>query len=287
MTVFLRLKQRLSRLKQQRALPPHAVIMLTNPRAGSTWLFDALRCHPAVDIHRTAALWTWLGLSGRRYPRDLSSNSDQSIEVEVKPGQTERLPIFALPEAATAPRGLTRFALEKCHPHFLRHGADAFVGQLNTLDTRLIYQIRDPRAAIISFLRYKERNPGWNHKIPPDEVVAFMQESYETILAVASTHPGMVIDYAQLEGDTHATLRRVFTWLWPETPDAANDALLTAIIDATRRDTRAPTAFLGAKVSSANDDSYAAYFHAHQAEIDACDRAYTAILALSTVEPRA
>ncbi|HEX2623358.1 MAG TPA: hypothetical protein VHL11_24525, partial [Phototrophicaceae bacterium] len=98
--------------------PERLAVLLTNPRSGSTWLFDAIRCHPAVYVQPSADVFTWLGMTGRRYPRDLSGNSAKAPKTEVRPGDWETLPIFTLPDEIQNAHPLPPYALEKCHPHF-------------------------------------------------------------------------------------------------------------------------------------------------------------------------
>ena len=70
---------RLDREQRQRRLagarrdaarrPVEGVLLLICPqRVGSTWLFDLLRHHPAVEIFPSADVARRLGVSGRRYP---------------------------------------------------------------------------------------------------------------------------------------------------------------------------------------------------------------------------
>jgi hypothetical protein len=269
--------------------PDHVAILLTNPRSGSTWLFDAIRCHPAVAMRPTADMFTWLGMNGRRYPRDLSGDSNQTTQVEVRPGEWEGLPTFLLPPVLQA-NTLPKYALEKCHPHFFKHDVPGFVGKLRELErrstVRMLYQVRDPQASLISFLRYRERNATWNPHIGEAELPAHMRRIYESLLKSAQAYPGLIINYDDLEADFAGTMTRIFGYLWTD-DNSANPALIAAIDQATGREQRSATTFLGQRVTRPDSDKvpYAAMFERHAADIEACHRAYQALLKLKEDQP--
>src|SRR5687767_14804356 len=64
-------RQRAARRADLGAPPERLVLILCNPRSGSTWLLDALRCHPAIELHPRYTVFARLGSVGRRYPLDL------------------------------------------------------------------------------------------------------------------------------------------------------------------------------------------------------------------------
>lgn len=265
--------------RKKLALPERLLILLTNPRSGSTWLFDALRTHPAIDIEPEAVVFTYLGMNGRRYPRDLSGDGASTQTVEVRPGEWETLPTFTLPHTDFDP-SLPRYALEKCHPHFFKHDVDSFVQKLKRLpNVRMIYQVRDPDESLLSFMRYKERNPSWNPHIGQDELPAHMRRIYESLLKCAQQYPGLVVDYTTLENDFEGSMRRIFDTLWQGGYD---DALLTAIQDATRREKRSHTTFLGGSKTDAVRDkgTYTEMFQRYAQDIEACHTAYRSLLRL-------
>jgi hypothetical protein len=279
-----RLRRELDRLERRGRLPDRAVLLLTNPRSGSTWLFDALRCHPGLVVHAEADLWEYFDLHGRRYPRDLSGDQNNAVRIEVQPGTWELLPRFALPSALTSPaRMVEPYALEKCHPHFFDHDVHRFVARLREMNARgsarVIYQVRDPRASIVSFLRYKERNPTWNTQLAPEQVIPHMRRIFASLSATAAAYPGLIVDYDDLERDTQATLKRIFAWLWPGKAPTSDAALLTEIIEATGRGKRSATPFLGAQISEANDATYAPLFAQFAEDLAACYTAYDALRA--------
>lgn len=269
--------------RRPKPFPQRLAILLTNPRSGSTWLFDAIRCHPAVAMHPTADIFTWLGMTGRRYPRDLAGDDSQAEQIEVRPGEWEALPTFQLPPALQATT-LPTYALEKCHPHFFKHDVPGFVGKLRDLERRLtlrmLYQVRDPQASLISFLRYRERNATWNPHIGPDELPAHMRRIYESLLKTAQAYPGLIVNYDDLETDFAGTMTGIFRYLWA---DAEPDPVLIAAIEAaTGREQRSATTFLGQRVTRPDSDKvpYAAMFERYAADIEACHTAYQALLAL-------
>lgn len=284
--VLRRLPFRAATHAHKRPIPDHMLLLLTNPRSGSTWFFDALRCHPALEMLPEAAIFEHFDLKGRRYPRDLATGSAGTVQVEVKTGVWESLPNFELPPEVAPPPVSPRYAVEKLHPHFFDHQTAAFVQQLRQIpDARMIYHVRNPQESIISFLRYQQRNPTWNPHLTPAQVPAHMHRIYETMLACARAYPGIVVDYAQLEQDFVGTLQQVFAFVWQDAYAAASPqdvAFTAAIAAATSREKRAQTTFLGARTTHLTEDKaqYAALFSEFAADIAACDAAYQALLSL-------
>jgi hypothetical protein len=277
-----RIRRELERMERRNRLPDRAVLLLTNPRSGSTWLFDALRCHPGLVVNAEADLWAYFGMHGRRYPRDLKGDPDNAVQIEVQPGNWETMPRFALASALTSPaRTVEPYALEKCHPHFFDHDVPRFVGRLKDLDAtgsaRVIYQMREPRASIVSFLRYKERNPQWNARIAPEQVIPHMRRIFESLAACAAAYPGLIVDYEELERDMQGALKRIFAWLWPGKKPSSDPALLAEIVEATSRGKRGATPFLGPLVSSADDAQYAPLLAQFADDLAACKAAYSTL----------
>ena len=87
--------------ERRHRLPEQTVLLLTNPRSGSTWLFDALRCHPGLIVNAEADLWQYLGMRGRRYPKDLRGDPDNAVRIEVRPGEWEALPRYVFADLKT------------------------------------------------------------------------------------------------------------------------------------------------------------------------------------------
>ncbi len=284
--------ERLKRLLFPLPVPERVLILLTNPRSGSTWLFDALRCHPAIEMHPSAVIFERLHLSGRRYPRDLSDGPHATLRIEIAPQQWALVPCFSIADAGqyVSPEVLAQpYAIEKAHPHFFDHYVRGFVHDLKGLEhkatVKVIYQARDPRSSVVSFLRYKERNPGWNAHISPDEVFDHMARIFESMADTAAAYTGLVIDYSDLTDRFHETLADVFDFLWPEAehngrdPDFIN---LIAAETAWEKRKASGTPFLGGEKGSAAGQlgEYEALFAAHEREIERCYAAYRALLAL-------
>lgn len=288
---FRRLINRLRRAAENRTvpnpIPPRVVILMTNPRSGSTWLFDALRCHPSVTVRRNVEVFAFLGMTGRRYPRDLAGDPTDAVRVEVRAGEWDNLPNFHLPTEVVAQAAkLPVWEVEKGHPQFFGFDVPAFVGRLNALkalgcDVQMVYQVRDPRESMTSFLRYKERNPDWFSHITPERVPTYSRRIFEGLLACANAYPGLVVDYEELQGDVRVVLARLYAHLWSD-PAAATPDLLEAIAHATGRGQRAQkTPFLGKQTTQEADvESYAALFEVNKAQVEASYTAYHALLAM-------
>ena len=274
-------------------LPRRAIIVLANQRCGSTWLFDALRCHPAIKVQRSAAVYDALGLAGRRYPLGLSGGPAATCAIEVLSGQWEGIPKLVASEAKplVSKAVLARpYAIEKCHPHLFGHDVNAFLRALGRIDrhrtVRMVYQVRDPRHSIISFLRYKQRDPSWHSYITPDRVPEHMCRAYESILRTAVRCPGLVVDYVGLVNEFHETIGGIMDYLWPgrTQPQNDSDARLTELmVQKTARKSRAVKgiSFLGAAGASEATDQYQAYLARHAETLKRCYRAYSSLLRLS------
>jgi len=205
------------------APPERLVLILCNPRSGSTWLVDALRCHPAIELHPRYTVFALLGCVGRRYPLDLASGASDAAQVEVELGRWSGVPPFACEgaEAEPAVRALP-YAIEKIHPHFFGHDEGAFLARLAALERRAqvetVYLTREPQAALRSFLSYQRRNPRWNAQIRPPQAPRHLRRMYETLLRTARRRPGLVVDYDDLAQRFAPTLALMLARLWPHAP---------------------------------------------------------------------
>jgi hypothetical protein len=249
------------------------VIILANPRSGSTWLLDMIRCHPSISIHPRYEVYDRLGLEGRRYPRDLSGVSSPSRKIEVTPENWEAVPI----NCAAAGK---RINIEKIHPHFFDHRVSNFIEKIKSFspecDVRLIYHVRDPKATLVSFLEYKRRNPSWDHRAL-NEIPSHLRRIYTSILDVSQSVPGLAMDYSTLSADTEAELERAFRFIVEKGTKKPN---IQRIRKKTNREKRkaAKNSFVGEKRSGELVNEYNEYFVRHQAEIDRCYDAYNALL---------
>jgi len=270
-----------------RNLPERTAILLTNPRSGSTWLLDVLRAHPRIGMMPRATVFRALRMDGRRYPLDLSAGPDADRRIEVRPGQWEAIPSFDADIAVPGLEALPLCGVEKCHPHFFDHRVERFAGDLELLGratrVRMVYQVRDPRSSIVSFLRYQQRNPSWNAERAPVEVVAHMHRIFQSMLEVARKVPGVSVDYADLKRDFQGVVAQLLEFLWEQDPGAAarHREVLGPIAEITRREVRETGrgSFLGAG-ESRMDEEAEALFRRCAPDLEAADEAYQRILDL-------
>jgi len=196
------------------------LLLLTLPRSGSTLLFDALRCHPSVSMSPRAAVWNALGLNGRRYPRDLS-NVKNGVSIATHSGHWEKLPRCNLPGKFN----VEHYNIEKLHPEFFKFRIELFLTRVEALRKRgdtikILYQVRDPRSAITSFMNYQRRSGSWyRHMWGGDKLMRFQHRTWHALLETYKREPGMVIDYAAVRHDLPSTLRYIYGYLWPDSPE--------------------------------------------------------------------
>lgn len=253
------------------------IILLTNPRSGSTWLLDMLRCHPSISMHLRYEVYDRLGLGGRRYPRDLSGYSDAARKIEVVPETWEGIPQQKIEIEGTD--GEEKANIEKIHPHFFDHRVPSFVERAKSLaaerNVRFIYQVRDPKATLVSFLEYKRRNSSWDHRAL-DEIPAHLRRIYESILDVSELIPGLAVDYDALSADVVSETERVLCFARGVDTVGVD---IQRIQDKTSREKRKSTgtSFVGEKRSGEFIDDYEAYFAEHRNELDRCYAAYDAL----------
>jgi hypothetical protein len=273
--------------------PTRAVILLSSPRSGSTWLFDAIRCHPAIYVHPSAVIYERLGMKGRRYPRDLSNGPHSVQEIEVKRQHWERIPMFDVSDMMekTPERFLCEtYAIEKCHPEFFNYDASVFLDNVRRLEEKsvqlkFVYQVREPRASIASFMSYQKRNLTWYPKTKDARLATYMCQTYETILEVARQRRGHIIDYADLATTLESVLKDIYSYLWPNPNTSEANFMLQvspASVKATSRDRRVSTGspFLGeaaGPISGASPE-HSHFFDRYDKEIAKCYSSYEFLL---------
>jgi hypothetical protein len=206
-----------------------------------------------------------LGLSGRRYPRDLVCARGAAMDIEVTPGKWRKIPLFSiredLPEVIPAfnmPE--RRFAIEKFHPEFYAFDTNAFLQRLEKLESRnyevrMIYVTRDPIASFSSFMRYQKRNPRWYPTVKGSDLAVYMEKSFASLQYAAERHPGLIIDYSRMVSDLGGTLAWIYNSIWPDQKEPErifNRHISHAAVKATARDKRSAsgTTFLGEKAGS-------------------------------------
>lgn len=283
----------------ERKDPPRRWLLIVAPqRTGSTWLLDALRCHPRIALHPTPHITRLLGMGDiGRYPQGLSdAHADTAADVtqvEVRDGVGAMVPRFDPPEALQkAARDLPAWVVEKVHPEFFDWDAAAFAARLDALErehdveVRVAYRLRDPRGAVRSMLRYKRREPRWYSHIPADDVPAFMARTFEAVQQLTTLRPGPVLDYARGEADPTDELRRVFTWLWASSDEAIAGDIATWAAEITGKESRSerrPGTFLSTPAAEAHADDET-LLRTHGEELQRCDAAYRAMLSFQEIE---
>lgn len=277
--------------------PKKVLILLTNPRSGSTWLTDAIRCHPSVEYEPRADLCEYLELSDyRRYPRDLSDRSDCELEIEVHRGRWAKIPLFNLPEElynALKNSYDSKFAIEKLHPENFNFDLTGFLNRIKKLEKkgvifRFIYQARDPKAAMVSFMNYQKRAPDWYTDLKNNRLMQYMCKTYETLLKAAERREGIVVDYDDINSDLESVLRHVYLDLFPNADEKVTNHICKTAENLTRREirTRSSTPFLGsiAGAEKGNSGQYVNFFENYGNEIDACYISYNRLLMLKEMQ---
>lgn len=263
-------------------LPPRALLLLTNPRSGSTWFFDALQSFPGVDFDRRARLFRSLCASGRRYPLDLTNGPDGVKDVEFDWWNWGKVPVFDVSSGTGhAPERLTRetWSVEKFHPEFFGFNAEDFLKSVSILENKgvrvaVVYHVREPRASFSSFLNYQERNPQWYKRTKGKRLADLLLGTYRSMFEIADRRPDLVVDYGDMIADLPGVLQRVHFRLW-ENPDASEkdfvERMTRAVAEATSRKKRVAvgTKFLGQKAGPVRGgaDKHAGFFAEYDREV--------------------
>lgn len=271
-------------------VPKRCLLQITIPRCGSTLLMDALRCHPGICLDPRAIIHEQLKLKGGRYPEALSEGSDASLDLEVMPHQGAKVPTFELPQYAETMGNLIRedeWFLEKIHPAFFQYDVEKFVENVkqyeseNRAKVKFIYQVRDPKTALASYINYQKRDPSWNSN--QGDPFAYMKKSYKALLTAARKLEGLVVDYSDLQTDLAETLRSVYRFVWEGNEKMSPSELIETAVELTARDKRfgsSNTTFLGKQAG----DSYEyprdlePLFEEHSKEIEICYEYYQELL---------
>ncbi len=244
--------------RNARLLQPRCCLIIVSAnRTGSTWLLDALRCHPRIIFLPTAEIWLGLGLDGmNRYPAGLSGGPDATMEFEIQPGRGELVPSYELPveiAAAVAKSMLQEHAIEKLHPEFFDWDAGAFSDRVKNFarttgrEIRVLYRVRDPKDAIRSMISYKRRDPSWYAEVGEAEVPGFFARTLRCLAELRVLLPGLVADYSEQTVDATSSLVRAFDWIWPDSDQRMHQLVAAAATELTtlarRRDANETTFF--------------------------------------------
>lgn len=280
-----------ARLRDGDKLPERVLTLLTVPRSGSTWLMDMLRSNPYITLRPSARIFELLQLEGGRYPLGLSNGPNARTDFENMPDRGTRIPAFTplghpMPIAAQRP-----YALEKIHPQFFQDDAEAFnqtvceVEQEHGIHFHFVYQVRDPRSTISSFLNYQKRDPSWLRYINMDEVLPYHLRAYRTMLDFARLRSGFLVDYPPLKTNPTGMLTTLYQELWPDEDPELLREHASAAVAATRREKRQSEhtdKFLGATEGAISGGSaeYAELFEANTDLMDQIYSDYHALLAM-------
>lgn len=244
--------------------PERCLLLVTIPRSGSTWLLDAMRCHPAVRFEASALLFELLGLRGGRYPRALADRGDASVDIEITNGTGARIPAFELP-AGVVPAQLSEmeepYTIEKIHPDFFLFDPQRLLRRLRGLESRgvqvkLVYQVREPARVAASISRYKRRDPSWYPSLQLDNLVPYLERCFRSLDQMVEILPGPVFDYRELTDDLAAVLQRIYRHLWPTAERRAWGKIASAaaaLSSLERRKTAGTTLFFGDEQPAASD----------------------------------
>ena len=276
-------------------VPQKALILLTSHRSGSTWLSDAIRCHPAVEYYHTAVVYEALGIEGRRYPGDLSNQTDGVYEIEVQPGKWDKIPRFNLLQDLTPKlQGVEfeQYAIEKCHPSFFEFDPKLFLQGLQRLEesgteVKLVYLVRDPKSLMTSFMNYQQRKPSWYKSIIGEALPEFLQQTYDCIAQVARQQPGFVLDYSDSRTDLAYALVGIYLELWSNLTGLQEELILQVselagkYTNRQKRVAATHSPFLGEVEGTIQGGSqdYEDFFKQHQVGLEKCYKSYRKVLA--------
>ncbi len=150
---------------------PNALVIISPQRVGSTFFMDCIRCHPLVDLFPDSSFHELLVPGIPRYPGDLSNKINCKSMIEQLPGKYARIPIFDVSNQINNSFHNIRnevYTIEKTHPHYFNNDENLILSRIKRIKNisdgitiKLAFQIRDPKAAICSFLNYHKRNPKW------------------------------------------------------------------------------------------------------------------------------
>ncbi|MGB3533569.1 MAG: tetratricopeptide repeat protein [Microcoleaceae cyanobacterium] len=284
---------------EQEARPNKVIILLTIERTGSTWLSDLIRCHPAIKYWSTAVVCKDLKLPFfRRYPTDLSNTPDATEEIEISLKNWEKIPDFDILSLFPIEKKYTiyeTYAIEKLHPHFFDFKSFSFLENLikledSGIEVKLIYVVRDPQAALTSFLNYQQRNSKWHRELNGERLVQYTLKQYKSILELCRYKDGLIVDYSEIKTNSELLLRKVYNYLWPYSSSLDQKIIENVskfahrATDRVKRVSMTNSPFLGKKegqVKGNYNNSHANFFNLQEKNIEKCYDVYYKILDLN------
>ncbi|MCF8069381.1 MAG: sulfotransferase [Desulfobacterales bacterium] len=272
------------------SFPKNILIVLTSPRSGSTWFSDAIRCHPMIQYWPYGTTYAHLGLSGRRYPRDLSNGPDSTKKIEVLPFKWEKIPDYQILQNPKHSIINNTFLIEKCHPEFFCFDTIEFIERVKQLEAKnvkinFIYQVREPKATFSSFMDYQERNSSWYPSTKGIKLLSYMDKTFTSIYELSLKNPGIVVDFSDIMLDLGAALNKVYNFLWPDLNsinETFNQKIINFAVEATARDKRTKSSFLDKEVGQIKGgrDKYKFFFELYENDITNCCDQYESLLNL-------
>jgi len=272
------------------------VLLITIPRSGSTWLMDSIRCHPNIELIKTGKICTELKFNKYwgRYPRDLSNLKNCNYCIELTDGQWATIPTYNIQkEIGEIPEKMLhgKYAIEKIHPEFFDFNPSVFEKNLSDYESKgiqvkIVYLVREPEAAITSFMNYQERNPKWYQRTKNDLLTQYMLDTYDSILKTIDYRKGLIVDYGEMITNLADVLQKIFHYLWPDLDREEMDFIIQvsqAAEKATAREKRlanANSSFLGSTVGSVRGcgNNHRYFFNRYTDEVKTCINLYESIL---------
>ena len=275
-------------------IPEKVLILLTSHRSGSTWLSDAIRCHPFVEYHPQAIIYEKLGIEGRRYPGDLSNQADCNYEIEVQVGKLDKIPLFDVSgDLKSAQRQLKfkPYGIEKCHPSFFDFHPEIFLQGIEHLENlgievKLIYLVRDPKSLMTSFMDYQQRKPSWYKDMAGENLIDFISKTYWCIGQVSEARSSLILDYADTRSDIAQALLKIYAMLWSNLTSSQEQYLQhisNLALKYTNREQRlgnTNSPFLGKKEGTirGGNEKYQDFFKTYQEQIEQCYHYYDRVI---------
>lgn len=256
--------QFLSKIRKNH-VPKNNLIIFCNPRSGSTWLFDMLRCHTNIVVEEKCGFYNEFNLFGRRYPRDLSNGIDGILPIEIRPGLVEKIPEFSFSEKVDElSYNLPTYSLEKIHPEYFSFSPEGFVEKLERYKAegyifQFILLVRDPISSFSSFQNYQSRNPEWFKGFSEKQLASYTRKTFESLDYFNKRFGGMVIKYDDLFSKKEEIVSRIYNLIWAPSPYIDSSDMKKHIDESwrlTRREKRqkSGTSFLGQKVGKVEDN---------------------------------